>query len=146
MILSVSLLFFFDQITKYLIKSNLQLFESIPVIPGILYFTYTQNTGGVFGIFPGWTHFFSIGTLVILLLLILSFFFIDYQLLQRIALIFVIGGAVGNLFDRIYFGYVTDFLDIRIWPIFNLADTYVVLGIFFFLLHEFLQYRASKGS
>lgn len=146
MIISISLLFFVDQLTKYLIKSHLDLFQSIPIIPGILYFTRAHNTGGVFGILPGQTLFFAIGTAIILALLILSLFFIQYTPMQRLAAIFLISGALGNLFDRVYYGYVTDFLDIKIWPIFNLADTYVVIGVFFFLLHEFLQHRASRGT
>lgn len=145
-ILGISLLFLLDQLTKYFIRAHLHLFESIPLIPRILYLTHTQNTGGVFGILPDQTNFFIIGTILVLFLLFLSFFFLEYSSLQRLALILVIAGALGNLFDRIYFGYVTDFLDIQVWPIFNLADTYVVIGVGLFLIHEFLQYLKDRGA
>lgn len=113
----------------------------MPVVSGFFYLTHTQNTGGVFGIFPGKTNIFSIGTLIILLFLTLSLYFYAYSFSQRLAIYLVMGGALGNLFDRLYFGYVTDFLDFRIWPIFNLADFYVVLGVVIFLWKEFFLYR-----
>lgn len=141
----ILLLFTMDQLTKYLIRASLDLYQSVPVVAGFFHLTYTQNTGGVFGIFPERTLFFSLGAILLLLLLSIFIYFFHYPFLQRLGLFFIMGGALGNLFDRLYFGYVTDFLDFRIWPVFNLADLFVVCGVLLFLVKEYLLYR-EKGD
>ena len=129
-----------DQLTKILVRNNMNLFESIPVIPKVFHITYIENPGAAFGILANQRTFFIIITLLILA----GVFYFQRKLktprlILNISLGLVVGGAIGNLIDRLRVGTVTDFFDFRIWPIFNIADTAVVLGViylsYYFLFH-----------
>ena len=135
-----------DQISKSLIKSTMTLYDVIPVIPGYFYLTYIINEGMAFGIdFP-----FGIGTLFFSgVSLIITCFLVwilwcerKNNLLMRISLALILGGAIGNLVDRILFGEVVDFFDFMIgdfhWYIFNIADSAVTVGIILMLFYSFL--------
>lgn len=130
----------FDQITKYLIRKNLLLGDSIPVIPDIFHITHVSNTGAAFGIFPNAKYFFIIAH-VIAIAFFIYFLYIYKQKNPAfyISIGLILGGATGNLLDRIIFGKVTDFLDFGInsklrWPAFNIADSCVVIGFFILAL------------
>ncbi len=131
----------FDQITKYLIRKNLLLGDSIPVIPNIFHITHVSNTGAAFGIFPNARYFFIIASIIT----IAFFLYFLYMYKQKnptfyISIGLILGGATGNnLLDRIIFGEITDFLDFGInsklrWPAFNIADSCVVIGFFMLAL------------
>jgi len=129
-----------DQFSKYLIRQKMSLAESIPVIKSIFHITYVENTGIAFGLFPQGNFIFIIISLIIILVIV---FFERRKALkspgERFCLGLVLGGALGNLIDRLRFGFVIDFLDFRIWPVFNLADSSVCIGailMVFFLLKE----------
>ncbi len=118
-----------DQLTKYLVSTNMGLGESIPA-HGFLRITHTYNTGIAFGLFPNQT----------LILIFASFLGIGFLLLYyhihpfpgiflRLSLGLQIGGATGNLIDRVRLGHVVDFIDVGPWPIFNLADSSIVVGL-----------------
>jgi len=118
----------------------MNLFESIPVIPKVFHITYIENPGAAFGILANQRTFFIIITLLILA----GVFYFQRKLktprlILNISLGLVVGGAIGNLIDRLRVGTVTDFFDFRIWPVFNIADTAVVLGViylsYYFLFH-----------
>jgi signal peptidase II len=126
------LILIFDQGTKWLIKENMELYQSIPIIPNIFHLTYIENPGAAFGILANQRIFFIIITFIIL-----AFIYYFYrqlkenQVLLKIALGMVVGGALGNLIDRWRSGTVTDFFDFQIWPIFNIADTAVVVAMLY---------------
>ncbi len=129
-----------DQFSKYLIRQKMSLAESIPVIKSIFHITYVENTGIAFGLFPQGHSLFVIISLIIILVIV---FFERRKVLkspgERFCLGLVLGGALGNLIDRLRFGFIIDFLDFRIWPIFNLADSGVCIGgilMAFFLLKK----------
>ena len=121
---------FIDQITKFLITSNFQLHQSIAIIKNIFYFTFIQNTGAGFGILKNqqwiliWISIFIFGIILYNLDKIK-----ENQRLLQVLVGFILGGTIGNLIDRIFFGYVIDFLDFRIWPIFNFADSFITIGV-----------------
>lgn len=118
-----------DQITKALIRSNLHIHESVPD-EGFFRLTYTTNTGAVFGTFSDQTFIMTIASFVGVGILL--YFYHSHsgsEKLVRLSLGLLLGGAVGNLIDRIWLGRVTDFLDVGPWPIFNLADSAIVVGI-----------------
>ena len=121
---------FSDQLTKFLIKQNLQLNQSIPVIKNILHLTYITNTGSAFGLFKGFNWFFILFSLVVIIVI---FYFINQiknnEKMMRISVSLVLGCTIGNLIDRIAYGAVIDFIDFRIWPVFNIADSAVTIGI-----------------
>ena len=123
-----------DLISKRLATLYLQN-TSIPVIKDILHFTYVENTGAAFGMYKGGRWFFVITTIVIIGGII--FMLLKYkpqQKLVKFSSALVIAGAVGNLIDRIYNGFVVDFIDFRVinYPVFNIADCCVVVGAILF--------------
>lgn len=144
-ILLIALLTAFDQLTKYMITSSFELYESKMVIQNILSFTYIRNTGVAWGMFQGKRIIFLVLTAVVLLFCFYIFVNIaeqkKYRLL-RIALIVLVSGAVGNMIDRIKLGYVVDFFCVEFidFPIFNVADIFVVvsmIGIFLLIMFKY---------
>jgi signal peptidase II len=126
-----------DQLTKMWIRSYLPVGQSFPRT-GFLRLTHVSNTGGAFGLFQG--HSFSltivafagIAVLLVYALLIYHRFPSVDGMLGKSALGLVLGGTIGNLIDRLRFGYVTDFIDVGFWPTFNIADSAVVIGVILF--------------
>lgn len=126
------LTFFLDQLTKSKAK-NIFVKNTVNLLGGILSFTYVQNRGGAFSILEGRRKFFIVGS-IILILFLCYMMFRSTNKLYRLSLSLIIGGAAGNLFDRILRGYVVDFIDIKIIPIFNLADFFITCGMFFLII------------
>ena len=119
-----------DQGSKFLIRKNLSLYESIPIIPDFFHLTYIENPGAAFGIFAHQRIFFIIITILILIGILYFYFKLQQeQWLLKLSLGLVVGGAIGNFLDRLRWGAVIDFLDFRIWPVFNIADTAIVIGM-----------------
>ena len=133
-----------DQISKSLIKSTMTLYDVIPVIPGFFQLNYITNKGMAFGInLPVGISFFSGISLIITCFLVwILWCERKNNLLMRISLALILGGAIGILIDRILFGEVVDFFDFMIgdfhWYIFNIADSAVTVGIIFMLFYSFL--------
>lgn len=110
--------------------------QSITLINNFLYITYVRNPGAAFGLFPYQTAFFIIITLVVAALILYYYRILseDHRWL-RFSLALQLGGALGNLIDRIRGGYVIDFINFTVWPpVFNLADSAIVIGIGIFLI------------
>lgn len=134
-----------DQWTKQLVVNALVLEESIDIIPGFFNLTYIRNFGVAFGMFARMSH--SIRTLIllglpviILIFLCVLFFWRDFQSwFTTVSLGLIISGAIGNLIDRAFQGYVVDFLDFNLgvmrWPAFNVADICVSVGGIMLLLY-----------
>ena len=133
-----------DQISKSLVKSTMTLYDVIPVIPGFFQLNYITNKGMAFGInLPVGISFFSGISLIITCFLVwILWCERKNNLLMRISLASILGGAIGNLIDRILFGEVVDFFDFMIgdfhWFIFNIADSAVTVGIVLMLFYSFL--------
>lgn len=122
-----------DQLSKYIVEAALPLQQSwapFPAIASFFRFTHVTNTGAAFGIFPAGSAFFTIMALIVSLAIIYYNFTLPAgSRMLRLALGLQLGGAIGNLLDRLRLGYVTDFLDFGPWPVFNLADTSIVAGV-----------------
>lgn len=127
-----------DIISKVIITNTLTLKESIKIINKFFYITYTKNTGVAFSLLEGSKIFIIIATIIILIVLIKYLNNKYVNRLEQISYGLIIGGALGNLIDRIIYGYVIDFLDFKIfnynYPIFNLADVFIVIGIFWLII------------
>ncbi len=135
----------FDQSSKYLVRSNLEPGQSIAIIDNIFHLTYIRNPGAALGILPRAQPFLLIITVVVIIFI----FFFQRELgrnnlfIQAILGLFL-GGTLGNFIDRLRFGLVTDFLDFKVWPVFNLADTSIFIGLFMMTIY-FLQFmRLNK--
>jgi signal peptidase II len=128
-----------DQVTKYIVDRNMPLHHSIPIIDGVFNLTYIRNTGAAFGIFSGSHEAFRLPFLITVSLAAIGFIFMMLKRLRECetglitALAFILGGAIGNLIDRITYGEVIDFLDVYWshyhWPAFNLADSFITIGV-----------------
>lgn len=119
-----------DLLTKYIVQSRMELFQSVPVIDNIFHITYIMNPGAAFGMMANKTGLFITVTLVLLIGVAVFYKQLRQQgALAVSALGLVVGGALGNLIDRLRYGQVVDFLDFRIWPIFNVADVAIVVGM-----------------
>lgn len=128
---------FVDQLSKGLINIGMNLNQSIEIIPNFLNLTYVHNTGAAFSIFEGAKWFFII-TAIIVLNIIYIFFIKDKELKNSEIVIYslLISGIIGNLIDRVVFGYVIDFIDVNIFnfAIFNLADSFIVIAVILLLI------------
>lgn len=119
-----------DQVVKWFVQGHMELGESIPMIPHIFHLTYIMNPGAAFGILE-YQHTFFLGIVVIL--------FAAYLIMRRripknpvyfpIGIGMVLGGALGNAIDRVRYQGVVDFFDFRVWPIFNVADIAICVGM-----------------
>lgn len=118
-----------DQLTKWLITSNMAWGQSIPE-EGFFRLTFVHNTGSAFGLFQGHGVILSIIAFVAVGAMIWLYRSSPMPpVLMRAALGLQMGGAIGNLIDRLRLGYVVDFFDVGAWPVFNIADSSVVVGI-----------------
>jgi signal peptidase II len=129
----VFLVYCLDQLTKFWIIETFQQGSSLPVISNILHITLVRNTGAAFGIFSNYPHLFTGASVVaggvVLFFLVWRRAFLSNM--EITALCFVLGGTLGNLTDRLRVGYVIDFIDFRIWPVFNVADSFITIGALF---------------
>lgn len=125
-----------DQFTKFLIRNNLNLGDSIPIIKSTFHLTYVTNTGSAFGLFKSLNWFFMLFSIAVII-------GIFYHLRRKInekekflqlAIGLLLGGTIGNMLDRIIYGAVTDFLDFRIWPVFNVADSAVTVSVIILII------------
>ncbi len=130
---------FFDQLTKCLINLFLAEGQSILLIPHFFYLTHVRNSGVSFGLFKDKIPLAFFLGMSLLTIGILAFF-LDSRgqgnRNQKMATGLITGGILGNLIDRVRLGTVVDFLDFRVWPIFNLADSAITIGIIILLIHE----------
>lgn len=138
-----------DQLTKYLIRTNIDLNVSVPLIDGVFHITYIHNSGAAFSIFQNKTGFL-IAMQLIVITAVLIYLFVkqkkDHWCLL-VSLSLIAAGGVGNLIDRARNGYVVDFLDIRIWPIFNVADISVCVGCGLLILYMFfIEPKAGRNK
>ncbi len=121
-----------DRITKILVENFLG-DKVLSIIKNIFYFTYVKNDGAAFSILES-------QRLLLVILSILALFFIIYYVTKKdkngIGYFFLLGGIIGNLIDRIFLGYVIDFIGIYNFPIFNIADIFIVLGAFFVIFEK----------
>jgi signal peptidase II len=121
------LTFVLDQLTKEKAE-NVFVGSSINLLGGILSLTYVQNRGGAFSILEGKRRFFIVVSIVLILFLCYMIFKSTNNL-YKFSFSLIVGGAMGNLFDRIAKGYVVDFIDIKVIPVFNLADFFITCGV-----------------
>ena len=118
-----------DQLTKFVVRQTLEWHYSWPY-HGFFRFTHVQNTGSAFGLFQG--HNLPLLLVSLVGVVVLAYIYRSQDqpsLLMRVSIALMLGGAVGNLLDRILQGHVTDFIDIGPWPVFNLADSAIVVGL-----------------
>lgn len=135
----VAVIVAFDQLTKFIVDRSMPLHHSIPIIEGFFSLTYVRNTGAAFGIFAGSAELFRRPFLILVSVVAIGFIVVMLKRLRDsekwlvTALAFILGGAIGNLIDRVLYGEVIDFLDCfwgsYHWPAFNVADSFITVGV-----------------
>jgi signal peptidase II len=135
----VAIIVVLDRLTKIIVDRSMPLHHSVPIIDGLFNLTYVRNTGAAFGIFAGSHEAFRLPFLILVSILALGFVVVMLKRLRDeetgliTALAFIVGGALGNLVDRVLYGEVIDFLDFYWshyhWPAFNLADSCITVGV-----------------
>ena len=118
-----------DQGLKSIVETSMWLNQSIPVIDGVLHLTYIENSGGAFGLLAGSQVLLMVGSAFALGVVAWMLLAQPPTRTMTVGGGLVLGGAAGNLIDRLFSGGVTDYLDLRVWPIFNLADVAIVCGV-----------------
>jgi len=128
---STFLIYSLDQVSKFFAVDLLTPGESVTLIKNILHLTLVYNTGAAFGMFRSHPHLFVI-IAALSVFFICVFLFLKRKRLrffEKLALSFILSGTLGNLTDRLRFGHVIDFIDFRIWPVFNIADSFITIGV-----------------
>ncbi|SFJ93770.1 signal peptidase II [Halobacillus dabanensis] len=140
-----------DQWTKWLVVTNMNIGQSIPMIEDFLYLTSHRNQGAAWGILQGQMWFFYIITVVVIGFVI--YYLHQYGKESRfvgVALALILSGAIGNFIDRVFRKEVVDFVNTYIFsynfPIFNVADSALVVGVIFVMIATFVDERKKKGS
>ena len=150
MIILTFLVLFLDIMSKVIVRHYLYLNDSIEVIRDFLRITYVRNTGAAWSIFDNNTLLVSIISGCIILGIIM---YVNknkpVNKLERTSYAFILGGAMGNFLNRVVDGYVIDFIDVQIfsynYPIFNLADVFIVLGVFFLVIYTLKGEKWNLG-
>jgi signal peptidase II len=149
--------FILDQASKAAARHFLALGQSVPLIPRVFHLTLVHNTGAAFGFFKGATVLLAAISLACVA--VIALWFGDHRFFKKVlpfeetdraslfSLGLVLGGACGNLLDRLVFSYVIDFIDWRVWPVFNVADSAITVGgvlLFFRLMKAERRESSSK--
>src|SRR5690606_17877705 len=138
-----------DQITKYLVVKNMELYEQIPIIDGFFYLTSHRNSGAAWGILEGKMGFFYVITVIVIIGIIyyLHKYGKDNKLFAS-ALGLILGGAIGNFIDRLFHQEVVDFFDFIIFgydfPIFNIADSALTIGVILVIIEALFEEKKQK--
>ena len=148
MIILTIIFLIIDIISKLVVSSLMNVYDSIVIIKNFFCITYVRNTGAAWSIFEG-----RVLGIIVVSLIIISFivYYISKQKvkskLEKIGYSLILGGALGNLLDRIIYGYVIDFLDFNIfgydYPIFNLADSFIFVGVMLLIIYT---WRYNDGD
>ena len=131
-----------DQFSKFLLITSFAPRDSVPLLPPVLSLTYVQNTGAAFGLFKGQQWLFIAISLGVMAWIVWELRL--HHPMHRLvgwACGLLLGGSAGNLIDRVRSGYVIDFLDLRVWPVFNIGDSAITIGVALLLLHSLRHNR-----
>lgn len=145
-----------DQLTKWLVRRELPLHDGIAIVPGFFSIIHASNPGGAFSLFAGaheWIRLPFFFTAAVIAIGVLLYFVREIPAQQRwllFAVAGVLGGAIGNLIDRVAFGEVTDFLLVYwrgyYWPAFNVADSFISVGVVLLIGHSLFAARHEADS
>jgi signal peptidase II len=127
-----AVVFALDKATKFLVLRHIPLGESwslFPALARLAKFTFITNTGAAFGMFPQMGALFLVIAILVVVGVVIFYHHLPQSPWVRVSVGLILGGAMGNGLDRILRGYVVDFVDIGFWPIFNIADLSIVMGV-----------------
>ena len=118
-----------DQVVKFFIRNSMNIGDSIAVINNIFHITYVNNYGAGFGIMQGKTSLLIWFAIIVIGIILFYYERIQEKKSLQIFSGLILGGTLSNLIDRLFFGFVIDFFDFRIWPVFNIGDSCICIGV-----------------
>lgn len=136
-----------DQLTKYLTVQNIALYENIEFVPGLMSFTYLQNSGAAWSILEGQMWFFYLVTVIVVGAIL---YFLNTEgktdKIFGTILAIILGGTIGNFIDRILYQYVIDMIQLEFisFPVFNIADSFLTVGVIALLVYSIYQEKQDK--
>ncbi|WP_270749418.1 signal peptidase II [Fusobacterium hominis] len=137
-----------DQLSKYLIDTTMFEGETLPLVSNFFHITYVKNRGIAFGLFQGKLDIIGVAT-IIAIVAIAYFLYKERKkmsIIEQLGFIYILAGAIGNMIDRVFRGYVVDMIDFRgIWSyIFNLADVWINMGVIFIIVDQLFLKKRRK--
>jgi len=140
-------IFLIDQFLKQLVHGSMYLGQSIPLVDNILRLTYVRNTGAAFSLFLGFSpYLIAVGVLAALAIIFFHFEVPSKSYYLQDALAMILGGSLGNLVDRIFRGYVIDYVDFGFWPVFNFADVMINVGVLLIIFRLMKKTRDNAST
>ncbi|MDR4509155.1 MAG: signal peptidase II [Candidatus Brocadiaceae bacterium] len=141
-----------DIVSKWFVFSHLDVYEKVTLIPGVVDIIRNENKGVVFGLFPGKTTVFTIVSFLAIFAIVYIYICSDKSFfLSNVALGLIMAGAIGNLWDRLWYRHVRDFIDLHIgnkyhWPTFNIADGLICVGISCMVFTSFFAAKQKESN
>jgi len=138
------LVVFLDQLIKYFVDKHLVYGQSLAIFNGFLQLTYVRNTGAAFSLFVGFSpYLIVVGALAAIIVIFFHYRIPPKDLYLQTSMAFILGGSLGNLIDRVVRSFVVDYIDILIWPVFNIADIMINLGVILIAIKLFEKKKAE---
>jgi signal peptidase II len=135
-----------DQIIKLVVANSMALGQTIPLF-GIVQLTYVRNTGAAFSLFSGFSPFLTVISIIVIIAVIYFHYKIPAKsTMLQIGLAYILGGSLGNLIDRLFRGYVIDYINFTFWPVFNFADIMINLGVLLIIIQIFIKERKGASN
>jgi signal peptidase II len=140
--------FLADFVIKTIVESRLVLHQPLPLIDGVINLTLVHNTGSAFGMFRGMRWFLVAVTVIFLAVLIHRLYSRPIRCFDLAVVSMITGGALSNLYDRVFLGYVVDYIDLGWWPVFNLSDSFLNVGCALYIIKTLIRekYEAVGNS
>ena len=122
-------MFVLDAVTKNLVAASVAFGTEVPVVGHFVGITNVRNSGAAFGLVPAGAGVFMVASIVVAIALVVYVARTPISLWGGFVLGLILGGTIGNGFDRIFYGFVTDFINFHFWPVFNVADSAISIGV-----------------
>jgi signal peptidase II len=131
--------FVLDAVTKSVVAASVAFGTEVPVVGHFVGITNVRNSGAAFGLVPAGAGFFMIASIVVSIALVVYVARTSIGLWGGLVLGLILGGTIGNGFDRIFYGFVTDFINVHFWPVFNVADSAISIGVVLLIAGNLLR-------
>ena len=132
-------MFVLDAVTKNLVAASVAFGTEVPVVGHFVGITNVRNSGAAFGLVPAGAGVFTIASVVVSIALVVYVARTPVGLWGGVVLGLILGGTIGNGFDRIFYGFVTDFINVHFWPVFNVADSAISIGVVLLIAGNLLR-------
>jgi signal peptidase II len=131
--------FILDKVTKNLVEASVPFGTEVPAVGHLVGITNVRNSGAAFGLAPAGAGIFLVASMVVSIVLVVYVARTPTSLWGGVVLGLILGGTIGNGFDRLFYGFVTDFINVHFWPVFNVADSAISTGVVLLIASTLLR-------